>query len=250
MGRKGGSRHLKRMPAPDFWPISTKGFQWTVRPRPGPHPGDMCIPLSIVLRDHLHLARTAREVRLILSQGKVKVDGRLRRDDRYPIGLMDVLEIPSSKVAFRVIPVKGKGLSLIKTAEDTKAFKICKIDDKKTVAHGQLQIGLHDGRNVLVKVQNPTTPTEDIYSTGASLQIELPSQKILSQIEMAEGAYAVVTAGENIGRHGNITHIETGTATRPGIVEIKDDKGEAFRTITDYVLVVGKEAPVIELSGA
>jgi ribosomal protein S4E len=44
---------------------------------------------------------------------------------------MDVLEIPSSKAAFRVVPVKGKGLTLIKTAEDTKAFKICRINDKK-----------------------------------------------------------------------------------------------------------------------
>lgn len=250
MGRKGGSRHLKRKPAPDFWPIKTKEFQWTVRPRSGPHPRGMCIPLLIVLRDYLHLARTAREARLILSQGKVRVDGRLRRDERYPVGLMDVIDIPSSKKMFRVVPVRGKRLTLVEAAENTGGFKICKIDDKKTVAHGHLQLGLHDGRNILVKVQNPTTPAEDVYSTGSSLQIELPSQKILKQVGMTEGTYAIVTAGENMGRHGSISHVESGTATRPGIVEIKDGKGEAFRTITDYVFVVGEATSMIELPGA
>ena len=250
MGRKGGSRHLKRMPAPDFWPIKTKEFQWTVRPKPGPHPRERCIPLSTVLRDYLHLARTARETRLILSQGRVKVDGRFRRDERYPVGLMDVLDISGSKKAYRVMPAKGKGLTLVEAAQNTRGYKICKIDDKRTVAHGHVQLGLHDGRNILVKVQNPTTPAEDVYSTGSCLQIELPSQKILKQVGMVEGTYALVTAGENMGRHGNISHIEPGTSTRPAIVEIKDGKGVTFRTISDYVFVVGETTPMIELPGA
>jgi len=210
----------------------------------------MCIPLSTILRDRLHLARTAREARLILSQGKVKVDGRLRRDDRYPVGLMDVIEIPDSKAAYRVVPVKGKEFDLIEVAADSKGFKICKVNGKRTVANGHIQIGLHDGRTVLVKVQNPTAPKEDVYSTGSSLQIEIPSQKILRQMKLAEGAYAIVTAGENTGRHGKISSIELGNATRPGLVEIRDDKGETFRTISDYVFVVGEETPLIELSGA
>lgn len=250
MGRKGGSRHLKRMPAPAFWPIKTKEFQWAIRPKPGPHPAGMCIPLSILLRDYLHVARTAREADLILSQGKVRVDGRVRREAKYPVGLMDVVEIASVKKTYRVIPVAGKGLALVEAAGDTKGFKMCKIDDKRTVEHGHLQICLHDGRNVLLEVQNPTNPSEDVYSTGSSLQIEIPSQKILKQVKMTEGAYALVTAGANLGRHGSISRIEPRTATRPGIVEIKDSKGEAFRTVLDYVFVVGEGSALIELSGA
>jgi len=250
MGRKGGSRHLKRMPAPKFWPIRTKEFQWTFKPRPGPHPTDLCIPLGVILRDYLRLARTTREARLLLSQGKVKVDGRFRRDEKYPVGLMDMIEIPSAKAAFRVIPVEGKGLALVEATREETGFKLCKIEDKRTIAHGHLQINLHDGRNLLVKVQNPSNPTEDVYSTGASLQIEIPSQKILKQMKMAEGAYAIVTGGRNLGRHGKISNIEPGSATRPPIVEIKDGKGETFRTVTDYIFVVGEGSPTIKLPGA
>jgi small subunit ribosomal protein S4e len=162
---------------------------------------------------------------------------------------MDVVEIAGLKKAYRVIPVAGKGLALVEAGRDTRGFKICKIDDKRTVSHGHLQICLHDGKNVLLQVQNPTNPSEDVYSTGSSLQMEIPSQKIVKQLKMTEGAYALVTAGTNLGRHGSISRIEQGTATRPGIVDIKDNKGETFRTISDYVFVVGEGNPVIELSG-
>lgn len=250
MGKKGGSRHLKRMPAPRFWRIRTKEFQWTVKPRAGPHPIGLCIPLAVILRDYIGLARTAREVRLLLSQGKVKVDGRFRRDEKYPVGLMDIVEIAGAKEAFRVVPVEGKGLTLVETPKEETGFKLCKIQDKSTVAHGYLQINLHDGRNLLVKVQNPNNPTEDVYSTGASLQIEIPSQKILRQMKMAEGAYAIVTRGRNLGRHGRISNIIPRSATRPAIVEIRDGKGGTFRTISDYVFIVGEESPTVKLAGA
>jgi len=250
MGRKGGSRHLKRMPAPRFWRIKAKEFQWTSKPRAGPHPIDLCIPLAVILRDYLGLARTARETKLLLSQGKVKVDGRFRRDGKYPVGLMDMIEIAGAKGAFRVVPVERKGLTLVETPKEEMGFKLCRIQDKRTVAHGHLQINLHDGRNLLVKVQNPSNPTEDAYSTGASLQIEIPSQKILKQMRMAEGAYAIVTRGRNLGRHGKISNIIPGSATRPSVVEIRDSKGVMFRTTSDYVFVVGEESPTIKLAGA
>ena len=250
MGRKGGSRHLKRMPAPRFWRIAAKEFQWAIKPRPGPHPVDLCIPLGIVLRDHLGLARTAREAKLIVAQGKVKVDGRFGKDEKYPVGLMDVIEIAGARGAFRMLPVEGKGLTLVETTKEEAGFKLCRIRDKRTIDRGNLQINLHDGRNLLVKLQNPSNPVEDVYSTGASLQIEIPSQKILKHMKVAEGAYAIVTGGRNIGRHGKISGIVPASATRPAIVEIKDDKGETFRTNGGHVFVVGEEGPAVKLAGA
>lgn len=250
MGKKGCSRHLKRMPAPRFWRIKVKEAQWATKPRPGPHPIDQCIPLGIVLRDYLGLARTAREARLIVAQGKVKVDGRVRRDEKYPVGLMDVVEIDGVKSPFRVLPVEGKGLDLIETTKEEAGFKLCKIQDKRTVDRGHLQINLHDGRNMLVKVENPGNPVEDVYSTGASVQIEIPNQKILKEMKLTDGAYAIVTGGRNIGRHGKISSITQASATRPKIAEIRDSKGETFRTIGDYVFVIGEDTPAIKLAGA
>ncbi|HDM89168.1 MAG TPA: 30S ribosomal protein S4e, partial [Candidatus Bathyarchaeota archaeon] len=111
MGKKGGSLHLKREASPPFWPIHRKKFVWTVKPRPGPHPVSRCIPLLLIIRDILGFAETRKEAKKIISQGKILVDGRVRRDDRYPVGLMDVVSIPELKMNYRVLPFK-KGLTL------------------------------------------------------------------------------------------------------------------------------------------
>ena len=87
-------RHLRRSVAPWWWPIPRKeGGVWTVRPNPGPHPLEKCLPLAIIVRDVLRYAKTLREARYVIGQGHIKVDGRVRRDYKYPVGLMDVIEI-------------------------------------------------------------------------------------------------------------------------------------------------------------
>ncbi|MEM4476331.1 MAG: 30S ribosomal protein S4e, partial [Desulfurococcaceae archaeon] len=37
MGSMGGSKHLKALAAPAFWPILRKEYKWAVKPSPGPH---------------------------------------------------------------------------------------------------------------------------------------------------------------------------------------------------------------------
>src|SRR6266571_3186944 len=61
MARKGGSRQLKREPAPGFWPIKRKERTWAPNTRPGPHSREKSIPLVIVIREILGYARTAKE---------------------------------------------------------------------------------------------------------------------------------------------------------------------------------------------
>ncbi|MDK2383271.1 MAG: 30S ribosomal protein S4e, partial [Candidatus Korarchaeota archaeon] len=50
MGKMGGSRHLKRLAAPGYWPIAKREKVWVVKPRPGPHPMDQGFPLLVVVR--------------------------------------------------------------------------------------------------------------------------------------------------------------------------------------------------------
>ena len=57
--------HLKRYGIPKFWPLSKKEKVWAVKPRPGPHPKDFCIPLQIIVRDILELAETSKEAKKI-----------------------------------------------------------------------------------------------------------------------------------------------------------------------------------------
>ncbi|MDH7564356.1 MAG: 30S ribosomal protein S4e [Candidatus Bathyarchaeota archaeon] len=251
MGKKGGSTGLKRGPAPRFWPIKRKEFVWVVKPSAGPHPLRECLPLAVVLRDILGFAKTRKESKAIVSQGKVQVNGRIIRDDIFPIGLMDVLSLPDIGKHFRVLP-SPKGLVLNPIAKEEADFKLCRIENKKILDHGHVQVNLHDGSNSLVKVADPKNPQEGVYETLGTLKLSLPDMQVLEHLKIKEKSYAIITKGKNVGRHGRILEIEKaeGKKRKNALVTIEDERGGRYQTILDFVMVVGEEKPLISMPEA
>jgi small subunit ribosomal protein S4e len=247
MGKKGGSKHLKRMPAPGFWPIHRKEFQWVVKPKPGPHPIERCLPLLLVVRDMLSFAETRREARVILAEGQVRVDGVTRYEEKFPVGLMDVVEIQTTGKAYRIIPMPRKGLALHPIDGEEKNFKLCKIENKTTVRGGNIQLNLHDGRNILIQVKDPKRPEEDVYKTSDVLKVSIPNQQILGHLPFGEGVLALVTGGKNIGRLGKVMKIERQPGPYPTVVTLQDKNGDQFQTTLDFVFAVGDQQPWITL---
>ncbi len=247
MARKGGRRHLKALAAPRFWPILRKEYRWTVKPSPGPHPINRCIPLLIIVRDILKYAKTAREARKLIAEGHFKVDGRVRRDYKYPVGLMDVLEIVDTGETYRVIPVPIKVLGIHEISKDEAKFKLCRIENKTTVKGGHIQLNLHDGRNVLIRVSDPTNPAEDQYSTLGTLKLSMPEQQILDYIPLKEGVIAIISGGRNVGRVGRIVDVKRGIRRFRSIVTLEDKNGNKFQTSLDYVFPIGIDKPLISL---
>src|SRR2546426_11742204 len=93
MARKFGPRQLKREPSPGFWPIHRKEHTCAPRTHPGPHAREKSLPLTVIVRESLGLANIAKEAIRIIQKGKVNVDGDVRRDLRFPVALMDILQI-------------------------------------------------------------------------------------------------------------------------------------------------------------
>ena len=58
------------------------------RPSTGPHKLRECLPLIVFLRNRLKYALTYDEVKKILKQRLIKVDGKVRTDVTYPAGFM------------------------------------------------------------------------------------------------------------------------------------------------------------------
>jgi small subunit ribosomal protein S4e len=250
MAKIGGSRHLKRLVAPWFWPIFRKEYKWTIKPSSGPHPIDRCIPLLIIVRDVLGYAKTAREAKHIIYSGKVLVDGVVRRDYKFPVGLMDVVAIPEVDLYVRFIPYPSRHLWFIKIPKDEANLKIVRIENKVTVKGGHIQLNLLDGRNILIHVKDPAHPVEAAnFSTLDSLLIEIPSQQIIQHIKLNIGKLAMVIDGKNVGRIGKIVNIDVrpGLKRRKSIVMLEDMQGHKFQTILDYIMVVGEEKPLITL---
>ncbi len=219
-----------------------------MKPSPGPHSLENCLPLAIVLRDILKFAKTRKEAKIIVSQGKVYVDGKVRREDDFPVGLMDVISLLEIDKAFRVVP-SSKGLILHSINTKESSFKLCRIENKKVVRNGHIQLNLHDGSNIVMKVADPKNPQEDTYGTLDTVKIRLPEREIVEQIKMKEKGFAIITSGKNIGKHGKIIEIEKtkGKKRRNTIVTIEDEKGNRYQTILNFVFAIGEEHPLISM---
>ncbi|MGA2768497.1 MAG: 30S ribosomal protein S4e [Candidatus Bathyarchaeia archaeon] len=251
MGKKGQSSGLKRKPAPRFWPIHRKEFAWVVKPTSGPHSLEKCMPLSLVLRDTLGLAKTRKEARTIVSQGRVSIDGNIRTKDDFPIGLMDIISIPDIGKSFSVLP-SHKGLILREISSEDAKFKLCRIEDKTVVSDGQVQLHLHDGSNILVKIADLKNPQEDVYDTLDTVKISLPEKQILEHIKMKEKDFAIITGGKNVGKNGKTVEIEKaeGKKRRSALVTIEDKKGNRYQTTLNFVFAVGETHSLISLAEA
>jgi len=191
------------------------------------------------MRDILGFAKTRKEAKTIISEGKVLVDGKVRREEAFPVGLMDVISIPDAEAAYRILSHE-KGLILHPIEKDEATFKLCRIEDKTVVDSGYVQLNLHDGTNKLIQVADPKNP-EDVYKTLNSVKVTIPSREIIGQMKLAKDATALIVGGKNQGIHGKIVDIEEaiGKKRRSLLATIEDIAGKRFQTILDYVFVVG-----------
>lgn len=222
--------HLKRYSMPKAWPLGIKGKKWVVSPRAGPHPKKNCLPLQIIIRDVLKLAETAKEAKSIIKSRKVLVDKRVRKDPKYPVGFMDVVEFPDIKKYYRV-NVSPKGLCLEEISEADSKKKICRIENKTLIKGGKVQLNLHDGRNIIVE--------KGKYRTYDSVAVQLPEQKILNHYKLERGAKAVIIAGRNIGIKGILKSIYNRKVMTEKSSIVIQSKGKEIETLKDYIFVTG-----------
>lgn len=229
------TQDLKRLNAPKSWPVPRKNSEWVTSPNPGAHPLERCMPLSIVLRDLLKVVDTTAEAKKILSAKQVLVDGRVVTETKLPVGLMDVVSLPTIGKHYRMLlDSRGKFL-LTEIAEDRAKWKLCRIENKTYVTGGRLQLNLHDGRNILVN--------DDIYKTGDVLKIELPTQKIIEAFKMVQGNVSMVISGGSAGEILVIDEQIEERSSSPNLVRFKNGK----MTVKDNVFVIGNKTPEIML---
>lgn len=228
---------LKRLRAPKFWKVEKKAKTWVVAPHPGPHKKFECIPLLILVRDILKITENASETKAIINRGELIVDGKVRKDYKYPAGLMDVITIPKLEKFYRIVPYE-KGLKVIEISEMESKEKILKVKNKILLKGKKVQLNLHDGRNMLVE--------KDIYKTGDSLLVELPSNKILKHVKLEAGNTALIVKGKNAGDIVKIKELVVKKSKELDKVVCEMDN-KKLEVIQEYILVVGEETPIIKV---
>ena len=221
------SKHLKRLNAPKAMRVGRKKHHWVVKPSPGAHPLSRSVALTVLLRDHLRLAETAREAKAIIGRRDVKVDGRAVTNPSFSVGLMDVVSIEKAGSHYRILLDRHGRLTPLKITEEEAHWKLCRVEDARTLRGGVQQYNLHDGRNL--------QSTKSAYKPGDTLRIELPKQKVLASYPFREGATALIISGTHTGQLAKVASHEVVRSSFPDIVKFK----EGISTIRPNVFVVG-----------
>jgi small subunit ribosomal protein S4e len=228
---------LKRRAAPRSWTVPRKGTKWILRPRPGPHPQDRSIPLLLVLRDLQRIVVSAREARILVRSGAVRVDGKVASDLARGVGLMDTVSLASPLDRHYRLVTDRRGKLVLASIPSTEAtVKIGRVRSKHAAKGGKVEVTLHDGRNLLVAASTP-------YRVGDSLKIGLPDQKVLEHLVLKPGALAYLAGGSHVGELARVEKVEVRNSPQPNLVHFK----EGFSTIKEYVFVVGEAAPGVTL---
>lgn len=227
---RGPKHHLKRLNAPRHWQLGKMGGNWAPRPTPGPHKLRECLPLVILLRNRLKYAFTRREVTAIVMQRLVLVDNKVRTDINYPLGFMDVIQIPKTGEYFRLLyDVKGK-FTIHRITKEEAAYKLCRVQKIETGAKGIPFVVTHDGRTI--RFPHPDIKVSD------SVRISLDG-KVLDFIKFEVGNLVMVTGGRNLGRVGVVEKKDRHIGGFD-IVHVKDSAGRHFATRLTNCFVIGK----------
>jgi len=231
------SKHMKRLNAPRTMRLHRKEHIWTVKGSPGPHDLHHSIPLTTVIRDYLDFCDTYREAKNLIASGEVLVDGRPRKNHKYPCGLMDVISVPKMKKDYRFLYDKKGKLTLVPISSTDAAFKLYRVEGKNTVKGKKTQLHFHDGGNILVD--------KDTYHTGDVLHITLKDNKIKDTYTFNKGTIAMITGGSHVGEMATIQDIHVVSSSKRNLAMMKGE--QEFSTVTEYVFPIGKNKPVVSL---
>ena len=222
--------HQKRITAPKSWKINRKANVFITKPNPGSHSLAFGIPFVALVRDQLEFAKTMKEVRDIIHNQIVLLDGKKVTDHKQIVGLMDVITL--NKKYFRIVLNSSGKLVPLEISEPESKSKISKIRGKTSLGK-QIQLNLFDGKNVLVD--------KAPQKVGDSVIFDFTSNKIGDTLSFEKGASILLTGGKHVGVIGVVEEI------RENVLVFKNEAGNVFETTKKHAYVVGKGEPAMAI---
>ena len=222
-------RHLKNINAPKSWPIQRKKKYWIIRTNPGPHSFKESMPLGVIFNDLLGYTRTTREIKRVLLQGVITVNGKVRKDHKFPVGIFDIIEFPEDEAYRLLYDLKGR-FFLKKEDKNERKVILFKIKNKTILKEGKIQLNLGNGENIL-------TDKKDIKPGDT---ITISDNKVKDILSFDKGVYIYLVKGKRIGTSGRVENVAK--------EKIKFSEGkEKYETLKKYAFVIGKDKPLINI---
>lgn len=184
--------HINRKNTGRFWPIPRKGTKYIAV---STHNRKSSMPLSVIMRDILKSVKNSKELKKLLNEGKIKINGKEIRDVKYPVGLFDILSFSNKNYRSNF---NGKKTFFEEVKNEEAHTKIIKIIGKKKLRDNVIQINLMDGRNII---------TSEKAEINDSILYDFNSKKIKKVIKMENGSHGFVIKGKHSGQKGKILDI-------------------------------------------
>jgi len=190
-------KHLKRQEVPKNWPLPRKGTAYVVKSYSNLNKS---VPLLIVLRDMLKLARNRKEVKKAIFENNILTNERPEIDDKNSMQLFDKIRIIPAKKYYQLGLSEGGKFIMEEIKENETNQKIAKIINKKVLKGKKTQINLSDGRNFI---------SDTKCNIGDSVVINFKDKKIEKCLPLKENARVIVFAGKHAGKKGKILKIKS-----------------------------------------
>ncbi len=217
----------KRQMIPRSVKIPRKSYFWGATSNPGPHKKDQSVPMLHILRDYLKVGGKEREIARILINKHVKVDGKVVKEKKYPVGFMDLVTVDGMKTSYRILYDKLGRLVPVETTEENNEIKPRKVVDKKTEKGGKTMISFHDGYNFITENKN--------LETGDVVLFNVKKNSMEGTIKLQSGSKVFLTGGNHVGSFSTIKSVEVSKSSRSNLVSME----EGFATIEEYVFPIG-----------
>ncbi|MDD4127563.1 MAG: 30S ribosomal protein S4e [Methanomicrobium sp.] len=234
------SNHLKRLTSPSGWRIAKKENTFVAKTAPGPH-NSHAMPMAVWLRDHMGLALNMKEVKKILKDRSVLVNGVVCTDPKLGVGVFDIIAIPKIGKFFRILRNKKGDYVSVSISEEDAATRLCKIANKTIVKGGKIQLNFRYGANIVTDAQE--------YKPKDSIVLKIAGDdrlKVVDHFAYKEGNCAMIIGGSHSGKVGKISKIVVIPGSIANRVYLKDiTSGEDFDTIEEYIFMVGASEPAV-----
>lgn len=228
-----GKSHIKRVAAPKSWPISRRSTKWIIRSNPGAHSLETSMPLGVFIKEILGYTNNTKETKFVLTNSHIMVNGIVRKDQKLPVGIMDVLT--AGKDNYRIIIDKRGQIVPIKIPESEAKICLKQVINRKTLKGKKMQVNLADGTNLL---------SNEKYYRGDT--IVFVDNKVKEHIKLGKGVIVYIVGGKKVGSYGVVKEIINNKGLQKPKIIFTDDK-EDFETLQKYAFVIGKEKPIITL---
>lgn len=234
MAKKGGNVKLKRIAVPAVLPVrSKKNIEWLSSPLPGRHPKSEAISMVVLLRDVIGIAKNSGEVKNILRNGHVKVDGSVVSEQRFAVGIMDVIEVnDGTESKFYQMFILHQGLRAVEIDSSSASHKIRKITGKSILQGGKVQVSFHDGTTMV---------GDSKFKVNDSAVIGIGDSKVVKLIAFKKGARVYVTKGKHKGKVMTLEQVISRPGSKEDEAQVVDSSGATITTTRSYLFPVEDE---------